>query len=470
MLIAPSLRAAPREIDPPSAGRLRLALERLSTVGTVLYVAAHPDDENTRLLAWLAGERKVRVAYAALTRGDGGQNLVGAELGPLLGLVRTHELLAARAIDGAEQWFTRAIDFGYSKSAEEALRIWGKDAILADLVRIIRTVRPDVIVTRFDDKPPNHGHHTASAILAREAFTAAADASRFPGGPAPFQARYLLENKSSWRFTGDEDLSVYLSVDTGTYSPLLGVTYSAIAAASRTMHKSQGFGTAATLGPAPEYFEVTATAPGVAAPTKDPFEGVATSWARFPKTGALEKALAAAEKALDPEHPEAALPALARVRAELLKLPDDNPAKAEKLAEVEALLVGAAGLVLAPRAEAEAVVPGVASPVTASIVANGAGDVVVNGITWPDGARDGAARKLAKGALVTASRDLTMPAGTPFSTPFWLAEPPTRAAGGGPPALFSVKDADLAIRPVGPPDLPVVFDVTIGGARFDVVR
>lgn len=390
-LLASPLHAAPpspspataRVIAPPSAGRLRLALDRLGTVGTVLYVAAHPDDENTRLLAWLAGEKKVRVAYASLTRGDGGQNLVGAELGPLLGLVRTYELLAARSLDGAEQFFTRAIDFGYSKSAEEALRIWGKDAILGDLVRIIRTTRPDVIVTRFNDQPPNHGHHTASALLAREAFDAAADPARFPGGPPPHRARYLLENKSPWRFTGQEDLSIYLSVDTGTYSPLLGRTFSEVAAASRTMHKSQGFGSAATLGPAPEYFEVTATAPGVAPPTGDPFAGVETSWARYPKTQALRTALAAATKALEPERPAAALPALARVRAELLKLPDDNPAKAEKLAEVEALLVGAAGLVLEPRAEAKAVVPGVASPVTASIVAQGAGDVVLNGITWP---------------------------------------------------------------------------------------
>ena len=466
----PAARAAPPALATPSAGTLRLGLEKLATVGSVLYVAAHPDDENTRLLGYLAGDRKVRVAYASLTRGDGGQNLVGAELGPLLGLVRTYELLAARGVDGAEQLFSRAVDFGYSKSAEETLRVWGKDAILSDLVRIIRTFRPDVIVTRFDTNPPNHGHHTASAILAREAFAAAADPARDPDGPPPYQARVLLENKSHWRFKEGQDLSGYLAVDTGTYSPLLGRSFPEVAAESRTMHKSQGFGTAPTYGPALEYFEVTAVAPGVAAPTADPFAAVATSWARYPGTEALQADLAAALAGFDADHPERSLPLLAKIRAELAQLPADNPARAPKLAEVDALLIGAAGLVVDPRAPAPAVVPGVKAALTATVVARAADGIVLHGVTWPDGAHDDGPGALARGALTTLEHALTLAPTAAFSTPFWLVNPPEPASPGGPPGRFVVADRDLAIRPEGPPDLSVAFDLEIAGARLAVVR
>jgi len=456
----------------PPAGELRLGLEKLATVGRVLYVAAHPDDENTRLLAYLAGDRKVRVAYAALTRGDGGQNLVGAELGPLLGLVRTYELLAARSVDDAEQLFSRAVDFGYSKSAEETLRVWGHDAILSDLVRVVRTFRPDVIVTRFNTQPPNHGHHTASALLAREAFTAAADPRFEPGGPPPHQARVLLENKSHWRFKDGEDLSQYLSVDVGTYSPLLGRSFSEVAAASRTMHKSQGFGTAPEHGPVREYFEVTATAPGVSPPDKDsdPFGEVATSWARYPKTERLRAELKAALDGFAPDRPADTLPALARVRAELAKLPSDNPARAAKLADVDALLVGAAGLVLDPRAKSEAVVSGVPAPLTATVVARATGDVILRRVTWPDGASAPGPGRLARGALTTVEHTLELSDDVPYSTPFWLTSPPEPATQGGPPGRFVVADRDLAIRPVGPPDLPVAFELEIAGAQLTVVR
>ena len=164
-----------------NAAELQRAVERLAVVGNVLYVAAHPDDENTRLLSYLANERLLRTGYLSITRGDGGQNLIGKEQGPLLGLIRTQELLAARGIDGAEQFFTRAIDFGYSKNPEETLAIWNHDLILADVVWNIRRFQPDVIVARFPTTGEGgHGHHTASAILAGEAFTAAADPTKFP--------------------------------------------------------------------------------------------------------------------------------------------------------------------------------------------------------------------------------------------------------------------------------------------------
>ncbi|MGZ8778561.1 MAG: PIG-L family deacetylase, partial [Thermoanaerobaculia bacterium] len=185
------------------AAELELALRRLTHTGGALYVAAHPDDENTAMLSYLASERLLRTAYLSVTRGDGGQNLIGNEAGPLLGIIRTHELLQARRIDGAEQFFTRAIDFGYSKNPEETLKTWGHDEVLADGVWTIRRFQPDVSVTRFP--PPGeggHGHHTASAILAEEAFAAAADPTKFPQQLAfarPWQAKRIFWNRFSFR-------------------------------------------------------------------------------------------------------------------------------------------------------------------------------------------------------------------------------------------------------------------------------
>ena len=461
---------APR-LDPPSAGHIVLALERLGVVGTVLYVAAHPDDENTRLLAWLANERGLRAAYVSLTRGDGGQNLVGPELGPLLGLIRTYELLAARGVDGAEQYFTRAVDFGYSKSAEETLAIWGKDEILADLTRVVRVVRPDVIINRFSSEPPNHGHHLASAILGSEAFVAAADSTRFPDqlvgqlgvpGMATHQALRLFENKSSWRFKEGEDLSRYLSIDVGGFSPELGRSYTDLAAASRTMHKSQGFGTAPSFGPQPEYFEPTlperwpAPMPGT---TKDPFAGIDFSWARIPGTEALRKHIALAQKTFDPRHPEALLPTLGKVHAALSALPDANPWKATKLAELADLMLACAGLVLDARAPTSVAIPGEPLKITATAVARNSSDVTV-AVTWPDGkAADATALKL---NTVSTREGAFVPSG-PFSTPFWL-----RAA--HPTGLFAPEPSASGILPVGPPDIAVRFTVQLAGTTLFATR
>src|SRR3954470_16661116 len=182
-------------------------MKKLNVLGSVLYVAAHPDDENTRLLAWLSNEKKYRTGYLSLTRGDGGQNLIGDEQGIELGLIRTQELLAARRIDGAEQFFSRAYDFGFCKTSKEALETWGHDKILSDVVWVIRNFQPDVIITRFPgDERAGHGHHAASAILAKEAFTAAADSTKFPEqfkyGVKPWQAKRILWN--TFNFGNDQ--------------------------------------------------------------------------------------------------------------------------------------------------------------------------------------------------------------------------------------------------------------------------
>src|SRR5262245_43381493 len=177
---------------------IRQSLEKLNTLGSVMMIAAHPDDENTALLAYLARGRHVRTAYLALTRGEGGQNLIGSEQGDQMGIIRTQELLAARRIDGVEQFFTRAIDFGFSKTAEETLTQWPREQVLADVVWNIRRFRPDVPILRFSGTPRDgHGHHQSSAILAKEAFSLAADPTKFPEQLAyvqPWQVKRMMQN------------------------------------------------------------------------------------------------------------------------------------------------------------------------------------------------------------------------------------------------------------------------------------
>ena len=234
---------APKQYN---AAEILLQMKKLNVLGSVLYIAAHPDDENNALLPFLANEKMYRTAYMSLTRGDGGQNLIGDEQGVELGLIRTQELLAARRVDGAEQYFSRAYEFGFSKSAAEALKIWDREKILSDVVWVIRRFQPDIIIKRFPpDTRAGHGHHAASAILADEAFTAAADPNRFPEqfkyGVKPWQAKRILWNTYNFgsNNTTSED---QLKIDIGGYNPLLGKSYGEMGGEARTMHKSQGEG------------------------------------------------------------------------------------------------------------------------------------------------------------------------------------------------------------------------------------
>src|SRR6185436_6739001 len=257
-----------------NAAELQVALRKLNVLGTTLYIAAHPDDENTAMISWFASEKLMRTAYLSVTRGAGGQNLIGDEKGPLLGVIRSQELLAARRIEGAEQYFTRAIDFGYTKNPEEALRIWNHDAVLADVVWVIRKLQPDVIVTRFPvTGEGGHGHHTASAMLAEEAFVAAADPSKFSDQLQYvniWQAKRLVWNRFARGPVDPNDpaLAGTTRIDLGTFNPLLGRAYTEIAAESRSQHKSQGFGSAERRGSIINYYDLRKGAPA----TKDIFE------------------------------------------------------------------------------------------------------------------------------------------------------------------------------------------------------
>ncbi len=455
-----SSRSAPAQA---SAAEIAAAIDRLAVVGSVLYVAAHPDDENTRLLAWLVGERGLRAGYLSMTRGDGGQNLIGSEQAELLGLIRTQELLAARRIDGAEQLFTRARDFGYSKSADETLRVWGKDEVLADVVLAIRRFRPDVIITRFTTSPPNHGHHTASALLAAEAFTAAADPKRFPeqlqGGLEPWRADRLLQNVSTWRMEPDADMSAYLHVDVGGYDPLSGRSWGEIAGVSRSQHKSQGFGSAGTRGPTLEYFEPLAGT----SPRREAFEALDFSWSRFKGTAKLMSAIDAAREGFDVRAPSESLPALARVHAALRALPDSNPWKAAKLKDLEPIMASCAGLHLDVTAAEATIVPGGELPVRISALNRSPAKARLVGVTLPGGVRVKVGRSLPHHKPVELERALKLGRSAPISTPYWLEEP---AVGG----LYTVSDPTLIGFPEGEPPLEAAFDLDIAGVRVQLER
>ena len=286
LALAPFCTFSQRPPAQPNAAEILHKMQKLNVLGSVLYIVAHPDDENTRLIAWLANGKKVRTGNLSLTRGDGGQNLIGPELGDALGIIRTQELLEARRIDGGEQFFTRAVDFGYSKSAAESFEKWGKQEVLSDVVRVIRMFRPDIIITRFaPDRSAGHGHHEASAILAEEAFDLAGDPKAFPEqlqqGLEVWQPRRLFFNGSTWWKKDLADIAKndpdWFSVDVGGYDPLLGLSYTEIAGRSRSMHKSQGFGAAETRGEMLEYLKLVK---GDRPKTKDIFEGIDMTWGR----------------------------------------------------------------------------------------------------------------------------------------------------------------------------------------------
>ncbi len=325
-----------------NSAEIKLGIKKLNTLGSALYMAAHPDDENTRLLSYLAKEKKFRTGYLSLTRGDGGQNLIGNEQSALLGLIRTQELLAARRTDGAEQFFTRAIDFGFSKNPEETFRIWDKELILGDAVWVIRKFRPDIIITRFpEDARAGHGQHSASAIIAREAFMAAADPKRFPEQlkhVQVWQAKRIVWNTAN--FGGNNTTSPdQLKLDIGAFNPLLGKGYGEIAADSRTNHKSQGFGSAKQRGEAIEYFSPIA---GEEAKS-DLFEGINSNWNRIDGGQIIGNMIALLDQEFNIDNPSASVPGLVNILTALEKL-DDTYWRIQKIQEVKELITSAAGL------------------------------------------------------------------------------------------------------------------------------
>ncbi len=446
------------ELAQPHAAHILHQLERLQSVGRVLYIAAHPDDENTRLLAYLAGQRKLRVGYLSLTRGGGGQNLIGSEQGPLLGMIRTHELLQARRLDGAEQFFTRAKDFGYSKSSDEALRIWGHQAVLSDVVWAIRRFRPDVIITRFPETGNTHGHHLASAILAREAFYAASDPLRFPNQiphAPPWQAKRLLHNISTWmlrRLKRKINLSRYHKLDIGSYNPLLGYSYGEIAAHSRSMHKSQGFGFATQRGPAREYFQHLA---GEKAQT-DILDGIDFSWKRIPLSDAIARSLQQAKDAFLPHEPHRSIPALLSAYQALTQHPhfSSDILLQERALALRSTLAACLGLYLDARTNAPSAVPGSTLQISLHALNRSPIPLKLLRVDFSTGAHLHLQRDLPEHKPFLRRLSLTLPQDAAISAPNWLA---THSSSG----LYTLQQPHTLEQPVDVAPLFAQFTLQI---------
>src|SRR5437667_293664 len=334
---------SPEQMD---ASEIQLALQKLNVLGRVLYIAAHPDDENTNLMSFWANGSLYDSAYLSVTRGDGGQNLLGPELGERLGVIRTEELLDARRIDHGRQFFTRAIDFGFSKTADETLRIWDHDKILADVVWVVRNFRPDVMVTRFSpEDEKTHGHHTASAILAQEAFSAASDPNRFLEQLAfvkPWHPTRLVWNTSPFFFSNRNlpfDPTGLSVLEAGGYNPLLGKAYTEIAAASLGMHKSQGVGSPPRRGVRKEYFKLLEGQPITSAL----FDGIDTSWSRVANSELVAAKIRQGVSEFHPADPAASVPELLESRRALAGDEDDDWVP-EKKAGLDRIISACLGL------------------------------------------------------------------------------------------------------------------------------
>jgi LmbE family N-acetylglucosaminyl deacetylase len=444
-----------------SSSEIYQQIKKLKVLGSVLYIAAHPDDENTRLLSYLAKERLYRTGYLSLTRGDGGQNLIGDEQGIELGLIRTQELLAARRVDGAEQFFSRAYDFGFSKSTEEALSLWDKEKVLADAVWVIRQFQPDVIITRFPpDSRAGHGHHSASAVIARLAFEAAADPKKFPEqfafGVKPWQAKRILWNTFNFGSTNTTS-NDQLKIDVGGYNAMLGKSYGEISAESRSQHKSQGFGVPAARGASTEFFSFTA---GEAA-NSDIMDGVGTNWSRVQPAAAFEDQIDVILKDFNPDHPEKAVKGLIALYKNISTL-EDGYWKSQKLRELQDIIARCNGLWLEATANTEYAVQG--DSIRLSIVANNrqGANITLNSIKV-DVLDETVNKELLPNQNFSINRPLYVFANKPVSQPYWLEKKMTTGS-------FVVNDQSLIGRPESLPAYTVTFNLSIDGTNLSYTR
>jgi LmbE family N-acetylglucosaminyl deacetylase len=468
LLVANAQFFARAQSKPPStpASSGAAILEKLRAfqeLGSVLHVAAHPDDENTQLITYLARGRRVRTAYLSITRGDGGQNVLGGEFGPQLGLIRTHELLAARRLDGGRQFFTRAIDFGFSKDPQETLRIWDGEAVLSDVVRVIRTFRPDVIVTRFTPQATRtHGHHTASAILALEAFKLSGNRTAFPDQLKelePWQPKRILINRGFGGGRGGEAVQL----DVGGMDVLLGESFSSIAGRSRAMHKSQGFGNFGSGGRGganrsrTESFQLLAGEPA----QKDLFDGIDTHWTRVPGGAEIGKLVGEVIAKFNPADPGASVPDLLILRRKLTALADE-PLVREKRRDFDQILQACLGLVVESTLNRAEVSPGHSVTIESSVTRKGKVPVTWLGVRYPTLKKESKqTRALPLDQVVTVTQEEVLPDDTPLSQPYWLREPP----GVG---VYRVADANLIGQPLGPPPLLVEQEFEVEGQTFMV--
>ena len=443
--------------QPSPAPEILRQLRNFREMGSVLYIAAHPDDENTELIAYFARGRNYRTAYLSLTRGDGGQNVLGPEIGNEIGVIRTQELLAARRIDGGRQFFSRAVDFGFSKDYRETLRIWDRQQVLSDMVRVIRQFRPDVLITRFSPIPGGtHGHHTASTVLALEAFKLAGDPKAFPEQQLkPWQPKRIVWNESIYQ-KDDIGGTQQVRIGVGGNDPVSGELFTDIAGRSRSMHKTQGFGNftiSGRSGPRFETFQLLDGAPM----TNDILDGVDTTWGRVSGGAEIGKLADEIIAQFDSQNPAASVPELMKLRQVLAALPVDASVVGEKRAQLDRILQACLGLEVQTTISQAEVVPGEMMKFHHSVVIHSSIPVRWVAVRYP-----GVKRQIDQEIelLTNQSRSLdstqTLPVDTPLSQPYWLREEGTAG-------LFRVDDPSLIGRPENPPVFPIEQVFEIGG-------
>lgn len=447
-----------QQVRPSKSSEIYRDLKTLKNLPKVLYLAAHPDDENTGLLSWLINDKNVETGYLSLTRGDGGQNLLGTEQGAALGLIRTHELLEARKLDGAQQFFTRAIDFGFSKNTTDTFKQWDEDSIIADVVWVIRKFRPDVIICRF---PPTaaagHGQHAASAVVAEKAFKLAGDKNAFPNQLKyvnVWQPKRILWN--TFRFGAvNTTAENQLKVTVGQYDAQLGMGYGELAGLSRSLHKSQGAGTQSVAGIKTEYFSHVNGEPA----KETLFDGVAKTWTSQGNAD-IDQSLDKIISAFNFNNPDLSLPALIALRKKVMTL-QDSEIKKDKIKSLDNIILSCAGFmgeVVTNQAEA---VAGENYSFRLNLISRADNPVVLENVKWLN-QLESFNRKLSKDSLIIIQHEIQIPADAALTEPYWLAKSPTNAA------TFSVPNDTLVGLPEAESPLNVLLGLKIGSEKFQV--
>lgn len=455
-IIGFSLQLTAQQPKKPNASKIHESIKKLNFLGSVLYIAAHPDDENTRLISYLSNHVKARTAYLSLTRGDGGQNLIGPEIRELLGVIRTQELLAARRTDGGEQRFTRANDFGYSKHPDETLAIWNKKEVLSDVVLAIRQFKPDVIINRFDHRSPGttHGHHTTSALLSFEAFDLASNKNAYPEQVKEFgtwQVKREFFNTSWWFYGSKEkfkaaDKTNLLDFNVGTYYPKLGLSNTEIASLSRSQHKSQGFGNTGTRGNQTEYIELIKG--DLPKDKSNIFDGINTTWTRVKGGKAIQDVLSKVERDFDFDKPSASISELIKAY-QLIQNLENKHWKTQKIKEIKAIIYACSGLYLEAVADTNYGTQNSSVKVKIEAINRSSSLITLKSIDLPENISTEKNINLAENESFKFEEQLNISENTNNTTPYWLNKKGTLG-------MYNVEDKAL----IGLPETPRHYNYT----------
>lgn len=431
-------------------------VQKLNFLGKVLYVAAHPDDENTKLITYFSNHYHAQTAYLSLTRGDGGQNLIGTELREKLGAIRTQELLAARRIDGGEQFFTLANDFGFSKEPNETFAIWNKNEVMEDVIQVMETFRPDIIVNRFSHNTPGttHGHHTASAMLSLEAYDL-----------IKYKPKRIFFNTSWWFYGSQEafdaaDKSKLLAINSNVFYPLKGKSNNEIAALSRSQHKCQGFGTLGSRGDETEYLELLK---GDLPSNTNLFEGIDTSWNRVKGGNEIGKILYEIEKNFNFGNPSVHILNLIKAY-DLIQNLEDSHWKEIKSKQIIKIIEACSGLFMEAVADTETTTKDSNFNINIEVINRSQSNaklISVKALQLPLETKNAVLKNNEKTSF--QFKNVIIGENVDYSNLFWLKEKQTEG-------MYRVSDKSIRILPEVSSNFPVVFTIEIEGKTIEFVK